>query len=859
LTITKKKHDYLVSFLVMTTPQNSYDCSALLSHVTQEEAKLSQNDITNFGHPPAPKLTTFRLSSEMEGDSSLLMVAFTKRCISAQVLTRQPTAMDDSSTHSSRSDSSRAFRPFLVCQVLPSTDKDQELIQRQQQHVEEVITALTVVALEDLSLITAAEKNDQVVFDNNPKKKRVQFDEATPLDGSGDDADHATAKIKNLQLRGFVSEQMLSYHFPRIAVIFGTNLSRVMSVEMRWNTETQSIVFPIPEPLDPLPLDPLHLLKKIQEEKLVPFCPLGGVDTISTFILVREGQKPALTTSKEKPSRPIAYVWLSYGDGTILRIHHAAFFQSVVGDELKKPNVGETPTLHERLSMQHIPLLLRCETKIAKKDIASFAIVPMPKYHPSPLAPLPPFKSEKGDNAPTAGVLSDQEDKEDEDDDELFREACEAVLYSKPTASAGTAETFPTLCFYTSEDQFLGRVEGHGLLDPSSSTFGDKALLGAVVGGAKALVGALTWGFGGGASTTAQSEAEKQGEETSLAPVGYFPTLRKGRILKLYAGHEIHDAPRQVESLIIDPDGNLGATTDSFGRVMLLDLSTKQVVRMWKGFREASCCWLQVPRPSSSASDGHGVQKKKALFLVIHSRQRRVVEVYRVRHGPRVKLIQVGRDAQVVNCKEWIWRDQGVGDYVSTCYIIHSNVPGSNEPQILEKLAVEGLDEAAPQESQRSDRSSALSATNPKEAALRLQRLQQLLANTNVPCQLTDVHNALLQIKSLKDLATCLDRLAVASVLESKMGVTGTEFQKTALAYCREALKEAVKNTTGDPASNPNVKLLATQIVYHTQVIDFSPAISLAPQISFLTQMALLFRLVSTFPGNQCVRCSAKV
>ena len=529
----------------------------------------------------------------------------------------------------------------------------------------------------------------------------------------------------------------------------------------------------------------------------------------------------------------MAYVWISYGDGTILRIHHSAFFRSVIGDELltnANPSdsiIGHAtkPTLAERLTMQHVPLLLRCEAKFTKKDIAAFFVVPLPKYHPSPLAPLPPFKPfqhDKDETAPTAGVLSDQEDKEeDDDDDEDVPEVCEAVLFTKTTASAATSESFPTLCFYTSEDQFLGRVGGHGK-EVSASDYSETPIFGAVMGGTRAvmggLAGAFAWGFG--SSPAPAPPLPEAGDETSLPLVGPFSTMRKKAILKLFAGHEMHDAPRQVESFIVDPEGNLGATTDSFGRVMLIDLSTKQVVRMWKGFREASCCWLQVPRVVVPGSDA---QKKKSLFLVIHSRQRRVVEVYRVRHGPRVKSIQVDRDAQIVACKEWVSEPHGgAGYYMSSCHIVHSNVPGAKTPQVIERIRVQEHDgSSAREETQKSNQQHpSSSAINPKEAALRLQRLQQLLANTNVPCQLQDVHNALLQIQSLKDLATCLDRLAAASVLESKMGVKGSEFQKIVLAYCRDSLKEAVKNSKGDPASNPHVKLLATKIVWHTQVIN---------------------------------------
>ncbi|CAB9516100.1 Rab3 GTPase-activating protein non-catalytic subunit [Seminavis robusta] len=850
-------------------PEPHLDCSALLDHVSREEEKLGRNpnDISmgHFGHPPAPRLSMFRFAASAttstECEAEVLVVALTKRCISAQALTRQSTtaaptttpgsamktSLSSSSLNSVKSEGSSSSTskqgPFLVAKLLPPTVVDEE-----DQAVEESITSMTMVALEDLSLITVAENHSSVVFDDDPKKKRVQFDEPTPVGGgdttSSSNTEQATAKIKNLQLRGFIAEERV--YLPRVAVIFGTNFNRVLSVEMRFHAEAKTIVLPLSDHVEPLPLDPQHLLKKILEGKdQVPFAPVGGVNQVETFVITP--QRPIMesitaNSKKLQPHRPMAYVWVSYGDGTILRIHHAAFFRSVVGDELQllkttttsKPDSSITlsptkPTLQERLSMQQIPLLLRCETKILNKDIASFAIVPFPKYHPSPLAPLTSFKpamhQEKDDTAPNAGVLSDQEDKEEEEEHDDMPEVCEAVLYVKPTAA--TTETFPTLCFYTSEDQYLGRVAGHAGRDATTTSLSDTPILGAVVGGTKAmvggLVGAIAWGFGAGSSTPApapEDDADMQGDEKkSVVPTGFFPSLRKSSlIVGLYAGYEFHDSPRQVESFVIDPEGNLGATTDSFGRVMLVELSTKQVVRMWKGFREASCCWLQVPRSTSADSSQ---PMRKSLFLVIHSRQRRVVEVYRVRHGPRVKSFQVGRDAQIVSCREWISEITGVGDYLLNCYIVHTNSPGANTPQIIEKIVVqENEGSVAREESSKSNQPNPSSATNPKEAALRLQRLQQLLANTNVPCQLADVHNALLQIKSLKDLATCLDRLSVATVLESKMGVTGSEFQKVALAYCRESLKEAVKNAQGDPASNPHVKLLATKIVYHTQVIN---------------------------------------
>lgn len=113
---------------------------------------------------------------------------------------------------------------------------------------------------------------------------------------------------------------------------------------------------------------------------------------------------------------------------------------------------------------------------------------------------------------------------------------------------------------------------------------------------------------------------------------------------RLFAGFEIHDPPRQITAVSVDPDGNLAATTDTLGRVLLVDLDTKQIVRVFKGYREASCVWIEIPRSNVEKA----WQKKKILYLAILSRQRRVIDIYRTRHGPRVLTTQVGRDAQLI-------------------------------------------------------------------------------------------------------------------------------------------------------------------------------------------------------------------
>jgi hypothetical protein len=113
----------------------------------------------------------------------------------------------------------------------------------------------------------------------------------------------------------------------------------------------------------------------------------------------------------------------------------------------------------------------------------------------------------------------------------------------------------------------------------------------------------------------------------------------------LHFNKAIYDPQRKVTSISVDPlDGRLMACCDNLGRVLLIDLESKQVVRVWKGFREAECKWFQCPY----AVDGvlHSVK-----YLAIHSKQRNVIEIYRMEHGPMVSKVDVkNSSATVIQC-----------------------------------------------------------------------------------------------------------------------------------------------------------------------------------------------------------------
>lgn len=581
-----------------------------------------------------------------------------------------------------------------------------------------------------------------------------------------------------------------------VAVVIGTSCSRVLSVELKIHTDSSTATGAyerISSSFEPLPLDTLQMSQEqsLHSENLnrsrhgpkiekpaanknsASFGPIGGVNNIEHYTLEQE-----------------SFVWVSYKDGTLMRLPSESFFPSIIYDN----EVWKEYT--DKLIWAQVMLP---PTLLGGADVFVMAL---PKYHPSPLAPLTPWKPEDFDIVEPSLLTSD-------DEDDSVPEFHEALSFCGGAAT-GLGDLAPTISFYTSEDQFLGRITGD--FDESKNQTSNEesvlfesaieattALVGGVFGAA---FGVVKWSFGGrgrkeilplgNIKANISKDVVVHQQSDSHA---HFSTLHTGPC-KLYPGYELHDAPRLVTSVSIDPNGNLAATTDTLGRVVLIDLATKQVVRIWKGVRDASCCWME-----GKTSTGKGI-----LYIVIHSRQRQTVDVWKMRHGGQVLAMQVGRDAQLVRYKT---RDS------VNCMLLQSAIPGSSINQ-LDFLLSKRNKVADPGRKKFVDKFRT-SNVSIQAAALRMQTLQQLLANTNVPCQAQDVFEALTQVTTLKDLCLALDLLSVSSTLEERMQVKGTEFQRLALTHCKQQLDNARKSN-GLDHDTPQIQVLSSSIKFHSQV-----------------------------------------
>ena len=83
----------------------------------------------------------------------------------------------------------------------------------------------------------------------------------------------------------------------------------------------------------------------------------------------------------------------------------------------------------------------------------------------------------------------------------------------------------------------------------------------------------------------------------------------------------LRDQRRVGETLIVAPANNLAACTDSFGRVILIDVLKGIALRIFKGYRDAQIGWICVDDESEDKN-----KKRYALYLIIYAPRRGLLE-----------------------------------------------------------------------------------------------------------------------------------------------------------------------------------------------------------------------------------------
>nr|XP_022332543.1 rab3 GTPase-activating protein non-catalytic subunit-like isoform X2 [Crassostrea virginica] len=108
------------------------------------------------------------------------------------------------------------------------------------------------------------------------------------------------------------------------------------------------------------------------------------------------------------------------------------------------------------------------------------------------------------------------------------------------------------------------------------------------------------------------------------------------------------DKRRQGDSIYLSPNNNYVATTDSFGRVILVDVERGTAIRMWKGYRDAQLGWVQVKEDVHRGSEDKS-KERIAQFLIIYAPRRGILEVWTAASGPRVAAFNVPRHCRLIS------------------------------------------------------------------------------------------------------------------------------------------------------------------------------------------------------------------
>jgi hypothetical protein len=392
----------------------------------------------------------------------------------------------------------------------------------------------------------------------------------------------------------------------------------------------------------------------------------------------KEGSNRKTFKAKDVKDR---FVWITWEDGTFIRCPQMAFF------------LRKSLNVPEELYLSQFIFKGFADSKLQNPN--RFMVVPLPRSFPSLLSgPIfnqsdDVFEHDDNDNCEEHDENDESMDLNDRDVEKTAKqvnvpqeEIYEAVICQKDTSFSNLVNESlsPSISFYSTED--------HSYFDADSSSQNTKGfrikemkesasdsvrsimkdtstIIGATSSLAKGVFGGMIGAMLGRPkklsdvldqdhiksvdSPNVVKEVQEGNDGKIQGPddigVEWFLSSLTEPSKCLHFNKAIYDPQRKVTSISVDPlDGRLMACCDNLGRVLLIDLESKQVVRVWKGFREAECKWFQCPY----AVDGvlHSVK-----YLAIHSKQRNVIEIYRMEHGPLVSKVDVkNSSATVIQC-----------------------------------------------------------------------------------------------------------------------------------------------------------------------------------------------------------------
>lgn len=112
----------------------------------------------------------------------------------------------------------------------------------------------------------------------------------------------------------------------------------------------------------------------------------------------------------------------------------------------------------------------------------------------------------------------------------------------------------------------------------------------------------------------------------------------------------LYDDHRSTARIWLAARNQLAAISDSLGRVILIDCTRSVILRVWKGYRDAQCSFMQIDEKLPKGT--HNQKRKHALFLAIYSPRRSTVDIWNIERGKKLAVFPVGSNGQLIQCAQ---------------------------------------------------------------------------------------------------------------------------------------------------------------------------------------------------------------
>lgn len=128
----------------------------------------------------------------------------------------------------------------------------------------------------------------------------------------------------------------------------------------------------------------------------------------------------------------------------------------------------------------------------------------------------------------------------------------------------------------------------------------------------------------------------------------------------------LSDLMREGYSIVMSPNRKLSVITDAMGRVVLVNNRRGIAMRMWKGYRDAQCGWIQVVEEKHHIKLGKGGKNKStfsqftettksssqglrtALFLAIYGPKKGIIDIWGIQQGGKITTFSASKNGRLI-------------------------------------------------------------------------------------------------------------------------------------------------------------------------------------------------------------------